>query len=297
MVKLLAGPRDQTDGVERRDRAGREEEQPRHVARMLAAKPPAQDPQSMNTQTNRPTDSSTCQIRREVQVLEPLQAEPVRGGVPEHAVHAQERADQRPEYDDGESAEQREGELALVPRLAAGDHRRQEDPGGDERGRHPEQRQLHVPGAHQVVREQLREVDAEEARRSRRGSAAVAAPTNVWIRNSAAITKKNHAVARWAGVSATSPGERNESVACSRPCQPRKRPRAEDAEQQADPAEQGDQRQHAPDHHVRGRLVVDARLRRPVVRVGVVVARSVRRRRPTPSTRRTRSAGELDAGR
>jgi hypothetical protein len=32
-----------------------------------------------------------------------------------------------------------------------------------------------------------------------------AAPTNVWSRNSAAITKKNHAVARCAGVRATSP--------------------------------------------------------------------------------------------
>ncbi len=45
------------------------------------------------------------------------------------------------------------------------------------------------------------------------------------MRNSAAITKKNHAHARCAGVSATSPGVRNDSVACSRPCQPRKRQR------------------------------------------------------------------------
>ena len=50
----------------------------------------------------------------------------------------------------------------------------------------------------------------------------------VWIKNSAAITKKNQAQARWAGVSATSPGLRKVSVACSRPCQPRKfqRPKA-----------------------------------------------------------------------
>ena len=34
-------------------------------------------------------------------------------------------------------------------------------------------------------------------------------------------------MARWAGVSATSPGERKLSVACSRPCQPsRQRPKA-----------------------------------------------------------------------
>ena len=206
-------------------------------------------------------------------------------------------ADQRAEDDDRERAEQRERELALVLRLAAGDHRREEDPGRDERGRDPEDRQLHVPGAHQVVREDPRQVEAEEVRRSRRGSAATAAPTSVWIRNSAAITKKNQAVARCAGVSATSPGARNESVACSRPCQPRLRaPAAERAEEHADPAEQRDQRQHRPDDHVRGRLVVDARLRRPVVRVRVVVAGPLAPPPPTPSRRRTPSAAAAASG-
>jgi len=47
--------------------------------------------------------------------------------------------------------------------LAPGDHRRQEDAGGHERRRHPEQRELHVPRPHEVVREDLCEVDAEEA--------------------------------------------------------------------------------------------------------------------------------------
>ena len=51
-------------------------------------------------------------------------------------------------------------------------------------------------------------------------SVEAAAPKIVWSKNSAAMTKKNHAVARWAGVSATSPGVRKLSVACSRPCQP-----------------------------------------------------------------------------
>ena len=42
------------------------------------------------------------------------------------------------------------------------------------------------------------------------------------------MTRKNQAHALWAGVSATSPGVRNDSVACSRPRQPRKfhRPKA-----------------------------------------------------------------------
>ena len=78
-------------------------------------------------------------------------------------MHAEERADQHPEDDDGERSEQRERELALVLRLAPGDHRRQEDARGDERSGDPEDRELHVPRAHEVVREELREVDAEEA--------------------------------------------------------------------------------------------------------------------------------------
>ena len=43
------------------------------------------------------------------------------------------------------------------------------------------------------------------------------------------MTKKNHAVARCAGVSATSPGARKLSVACSRPCQPSRRPQRPNA--------------------------------------------------------------------
>ena len=158
-----------------------------------AAQPPAQDAPEHEDPHEQADRQQHLPEPGEVEVLEALQPEPVRGRVLQHAVDAEVGADQRPEHDDGQRAEQREGELALVPGLAPGDHRRQEDPGGDERGRHPEQRELDVPGAHQVVGEDLRQVEAEEARRSRRGSAGEAAPTSVWIRNSAAITKKNHA--------------------------------------------------------------------------------------------------------
>ena len=57
-------------------------------------------------------------------------------------------------------------------------------------------------------------------------------------------------------------------------------PATEGAEQDADPAEQRDQRQHRPDEHVGRRLVVHARLGRPVVGVRVVVTRALRRCRP-----------------
>ena len=146
--EVVAGAGDQPDGVERRDRARRQEEQPRHVARMLAGQAPAQDAPQHEHPEEEPDREQHLPQASEVEVLEALQAEPVRGGVLEHAVHAEVGADQRAEDDDGERAEQREGELALVLGLAPGDHRRQEDAGRDERGRHPEQRELDVPGAH-----------------------------------------------------------------------------------------------------------------------------------------------------
>ena len=57
-------------------------------------------------------------------------------------------------------------------------------------------------------------------------------------------------------------------------------PAPEGGEQQSDTAQQGDQRQHRPDDHVGRRLVVHARLGRPVVRVGVVVPGPLRRAGP-----------------
>ena len=86
----------------------------------------------------------------------------------EPAVDVGELADQAAEDDDREGAEQAEGELALALRLAPGDHRRQEDPGREERGGDKEDRQLHVPGAHEVVGEDLWRC---RCRRSRRASA------------------------------------------------------------------------------------------------------------------------------
>ena len=151
------------------------------LPRCSAAQPPAQHAPEHEDPDEQADRQQHLPEPGEVEVLEALQAEPVRRGVLEHAVDAEVGADQRAEDHDGERAEQREGELALMLGLAAGDHRRQEDAGGDERRRDPEQRELDVPGAHQVVREDLREVEAEEARRSRRGSAGEAAPTNVWM--------------------------------------------------------------------------------------------------------------------
>src|SRR5512135_656015 len=71
-------------------------------------------------------------------------------------------SDQGAEDHDRERAEQRVGQDVLPPGLPAGDDRGEEDAGGEERRGHPEDRQLHVPGPGQVVREQLGQVEAEE---------------------------------------------------------------------------------------------------------------------------------------
>jgi hypothetical protein len=232
----------------------------------------------MNTQTNRPIESS-LPYAREVEVLEALEAEPVPGRAAQQIVNAEERPDQRSEDDHSERAEQEKGELALSSRLAPGDHRRQEDAGRDERGGNPEDRQLHVPGAHQVEGEDLGKVDAEEARQLR--------PI---VLRGGPDERLDHEQGRHheeePGAGALGRGERHVAGGPERqrglfatvPAEDV--PAPEGREQEADSAQKGDQGQDRPHDHVGGGLVVDARLRRPVVRVGVVVTRSLGRARP-----------------
>ena len=120
---------------------------------------------------------------------------------------------QAAEDHDGERAEQPVGEHVLPARFAAGDHRREEDPGREERRRRPRRspaagarcgRGCRAATAARSTPKKPLELGAVVLR--------AAPPISVWTRNSAAITRKNHAVARWAGVSATSPGVRKDSV-------------------------------------------------------------------------------------
>ena len=132
--EVVAGACDQPDRIERGNRAGGQEEEPRHVPHVLAGEPPAQRAPEHEQPDEQADDEQDLPEAGEVEVLEALQAEPVGCDVLEHAVEREERADQRSEDDDGEGAEEGERELALVLRLPPGDHRREEDPGGDERG-------------------------------------------------------------------------------------------------------------------------------------------------------------------
>ena len=62
--EVVAGARDQTDGVERRDRAARRGRTARACCRRCSLRSrPRSTRQSMNTHTNRPTVSRTCQTR------------------------------------------------------------------------------------------------------------------------------------------------------------------------------------------------------------------------------------------
>ncbi len=125
---------------------------------------------SIQTHAEDPDREQDLPEATEIEVLEALVAEPL-GGSRRPAVNAGELADQAAADDEGERAEQGVRQQVLALRLALGDHRRQEDPGGQERRRDEEDRELHVPGAHEVVREPGGEVDAEEARQHRPGSA------------------------------------------------------------------------------------------------------------------------------
>ena len=102
--------------------------------------------QRIATQKKRPITSSTCQKPPEVEVLEALVADQTAEAA-EPAVDAGELADQAAEDDDRQRAEQDVGEHVLAARLAAGDHRGEEDAGRQERGGDEEDRQLDVPGA------------------------------------------------------------------------------------------------------------------------------------------------------
>ena len=161
--EVVAGARDQADRVERRDRARREEEQPRHVARVLGAQPPAQHAPEHEHPDEQADRQQDLPEPGEVEVLEALQPEPVRRRRPPAPRGCRGRtrsASRRRRRPGRRAARRRACPGACGSRRAIIGARKM--PGGDERGGDPEQRQLDVPGAHQVVREHLGQVDAEE---------------------------------------------------------------------------------------------------------------------------------------
>src|SRR5215217_9343121 len=110
------GPGEQPDGVERRDRQRREEEQPRHVAQVRATQPPAHRPKQHHDPKEEAYREQYLPEAAEVQVFEALVAEPG----PQAARETKDPRplpDEAPEHDDGQSAQQPNGEEVLAPRL------------------------------------------------------------------------------------------------------------------------------------------------------------------------------------
>jgi hypothetical protein len=128
-----------------------------------------------------------------------------------------------------------------------------------------EQRELDVPGAHQVERERLGEVDAEEARELR--------PV---VLRSGPHKRLDHKQRRHheeePGAGSLGGGQRHvagsaeaeRSLLAPVPAEDVPAPKC--GEQQADAPQQGDQGQHRPDDHVCRGPIVHTRLGRPVVR-------------------------------
>ena len=207
---------------------------------------------------------------------------------------AQEGADQSSEDHHCERSEQHEGELALAARLAPGDHRREEDAGRDERGGDPEDRELHVPGAHQVEGQKLGQVDPEET--GQLGAIVLRGGADERLDHEQSrhheeepragpLRRRERHIARGA--------EAQRGLLASVPAEDVPAPKG--GEQQPDAAQQRNQRQHRPDDHVRRRLVVHPRLRRPVVGVRVVVTGPLGGTGPCRPAEERRQRGEVPA--
>src|SRR5829696_5146686 len=208
---------------------------------------------SITTQRKRPIESSICQKRprsRYSKPWSPNQAHqsPMRPKIPAYSPIMLPNTT-------AAKAEQREGEPVLSPGLPASNHRGEEDPGCQKRGRHPEDRQLHVPGAHEVVREPLREIHPEEARQ--------VSPVVLRCRPHHRLDEEQHCHyqkeprarplrRRERHVARCAEGEGR--LLASVPAE--KVPPAEGREEEPDAAQQGDQGQHTPHHDVGGRLVL-----------------------------------------
>ncbi len=190
------------------------------------------------------------------------------------------RPHQRADDDDEQRAEQPVRQPRLPLGFAAGDDRGEEDAGGEERRRGPQQRQLHVPGPRQVERQDLGQVEAEEV-----------AQLGAIVLDGAAqqrLAEEEH------GDDEEEPGRRllrRGDRHLARLTERQRRgfggvpadlaaPPPVEGEQCPEPGQQGDERHRRPDEDVGRRRVVDPLLRWPVVGVGVVVSLALRRAGP-----------------
>ena len=233
----------------------------------------------MNAQKNRPSVSSTCQNRPRSRYSQPCipNRRERRRGAP---VDVEQLPDHAAEHDHGEGAQQAVREpvtAGAVPGPRRSGRGRGRRPGTTSPSRRsPAARARCAPGC----RAASGEVEAEEA--GDVGAVVLAGGTDHGLDDeeqtddeeevgAGPLRRREQHVTGWAE------GDRVGLPAL--PSQPFA-PAAEGREQRADTGQQGDQGEHAPHHDVGGGLVADERLRRPVVGVGVVLARPQRRAGP-----------------
>ncbi len=275
----LVGVGHQADRVEGRDREAGVEEQPRHVDPGLVPQgtpEPAEQHERPEEQTQRQQHLPEAP---EVQVLPALHPDQVQGRR-QPSVQVHQLTDHGAEDDHGQGTQQAVREPGLTARLAAGDDRCEEQAGGQERRRRPEDGELDVPGADQVVRQPPAQVEAEEA--GEVGAVVLARRPDHRLDDeeqtddeeevgAGTLRRCHRHVVGWP--------ERDGVGLAAAPPHPFT-PTAERGEQHADAGEQDDQGQHAPDHDVGGHRVGHQVFRWPVVGVRVVLVRS--QRRPCP---------------
>ena len=214
----------------------------------------------------------------EVEILRALVAEP-EPEIAEPIVDAEALADEATADDDGKRAEQRERAETLHRWFLTADEWCEEETTRDPRGGDPENGELEMPGAKQVVRQPAREIETVEApgrrdnalARHRRASAAEEHDHDREVEPHRLLARRRlptdqPAVLCMAGSFVPFPPEIVELAECK--------------QDRAEATEQCDQAERAPEVGRRGRDVADQRLVRPVVGVRVVLAGTVGDGRP-----------------
>lgn len=173
-------------------------------------------------------------------------------------------------------------------RFAVGDEWHQENAGEECRGG-PEQRQLQVPGAGQLVGQHPGQIQVEKRRQIRAvvfGRRAQQRLGQEQHRHD--LEETDAGPLRWCQADLAGPAKRQVRRLGAVPAD-LLTPSPVDGEHDPDAAQQRDKRQRRPHDHSGGRSVVYARLGRPVIGVAVLVPRGVRRQPHTPSARKTLS--------
>ena len=107
----------------------------------------------VNTPEQKPDDEEDLPQPAQVQVFPSLMAEPEPEAIAEPAFYAGIFAGQTAEHDDGDGDQEHHRQRALPTRLSASDQRHDKNAGGKKRRGNPKDRELDMPGAHDVKKE------------------------------------------------------------------------------------------------------------------------------------------------